>query len=146
AARAAEPIRVLANNIAPFYSVDADGTAQGLEHEILELFARSQGRPLSVRWFDEFSEALAALERGEGDIVAAGTTVTPERLAKYDFSAPYFPVRIQLVIPEGSDITGLGDLSGKRVATIPATTYERVLSSVPGIQLVHVPNSPAMFA
>jgi polar amino acid transport system substrate-binding protein len=144
-ARAAEPIRVLANNVAPFFSVGEDGRPAGLEHEILLLFARVQGRPLEVRFFDQFSDALAALERGEGDILAAGTTVTAERQARYDFSASYFPVRVQLVLPAGSAVTRLEDLRGRRVATIPATTYERLLSAQPGIELVRVANSAAMF-
>jgi polar amino acid transport system substrate-binding protein len=146
AAAGAEPIRVLANNVAPFYSLGADGTPAGLEHEILALFAKAQGRPLEVRWYDEFSEALAALDRGAGDVLAAGTTVTAERRARYDFSASYFPVRVQLVVPKGSAIAGLADLRGKRVATIAGTTYEKLLAAHGGLQLVHVANSTAMFA
>jgi ABC-type amino acid transport substrate-binding protein len=145
-AAAQPPIRVLANNVAPFYSVAADGTPAGLEHEILALFAKAQGRPLEVHWYDEFTAALDALERGEGDVLAAGTTVTPERQAKFDFSASYFPVRVQLVVRQGTTLDGLADLRGRRVATIAGTTYEKLLVAHGGLQLVHVANSTAMFA
>jgi polar amino acid transport system substrate-binding protein len=145
-APAAEPLRVLANGVAPFYHLDERGNPAGFEHEMLTLIAKAQGRELEVRWFVKFGELMQALEKGEGDVAAATITATPERRAKFDFSQSYFPVRVQLVLPRDSPVRSLTDMRGLRAATIAGTTYEELLRELPDVALVHVVNTPAMVA
>jgi membrane-bound lytic murein transglycosylase MltF len=62
-------------------------------------------------------ELLPALERGLGDLAAANLTVTPERLERVDFAAPFADTVRELVVtgPSGPVLTTLDDLAGAEV-------------------------------
>jgi membrane-bound lytic murein transglycosylase MltF len=70
-------------------------------------------------------ELLPRLLAGEGDIVAATLTVTPERQKQVDFCAPAATgVREVLVTgPDSPPIAGLDDLSGREVYVRPSSSY-----------------------
>lgn len=61
---------------------------------------------------------------GQYDIAIAASTITPGREKTVDFSDPYYEAQQALVVPEGSDIASVEDLSGKIVAAQDATTGE----------------------
>jgi ABC-type amino acid transport substrate-binding protein len=140
----AAPLRVLSYNTYPFFYVE-NGQPAGFEYELLRLFAQGHRHDLQVRWVDTWDDIFPMLERGEGDLVAATATITPERQARFDFSEPYFPVRIVLVEPRGRKTSDLRALAGSRLATIRGTTYEKVLASVPEAQFVHAESERALF-
>jgi polar amino acid transport system substrate-binding protein len=142
--QASEPLRVLTSDIEPFFYV-VNGEPAGLEYEILLYFARSLGRELEIEWVEPFEELLPRLARGEGDVAAATLTITPERQERFDFSAPYFPVRTMLVEPQGRESPSLDSLAGETLVTIPGSVYERILSTVPGVKLVRVSSEREMF-
>ena len=55
-----------------------------------------------------------------------------------DFSAPYFPVRVMLVVPRAQPVRQLTDLAGTTLATMHGTTYEKaLLAGVPHVHLVY---------
>jgi len=81
----AEPLRVLADESAPFFYLDNDEPA-GLEYEILKYFADAEGRELELHWLEDFPAFVSMLERGEVDVAAATLTITPKRLEQIDFS------------------------------------------------------------
>lgn len=58
------------------------------------------------------------------DIAAAGMTITDVREENLDFSDPYFDATQALLVPAGSDVTSLEDLSGGKLAVQLATTGE----------------------
>ena len=72
-----------------------------------------------------FPELLAALENGEGDIAAAGITVTEDRLQRVDFADPYLTGIRELVVTykgvEGIESTD--DLSGRTLVVRAGTSY-----------------------
>jgi polar amino acid transport system substrate-binding protein len=49
-------------------------------------------------------------------------SITPEREEVMNFSVPYFDANFALVVPSGSAVTKLEDLSGKKVAGQASTT------------------------
>jgi polar amino acid transport system substrate-binding protein len=59
---------------------------------------------------------------GQFDIVAAASTITPDREKVVDFSRPYYEAQQALVVPEGSDIASVEDLSGAIVGVQQGTT------------------------
>ena len=59
---------------------------------------------------------------GQYDIVAAATTITPERQKQFDFSDPYYEVAQAVVLPAGQSIKSLEDLKGKKVGGQIGTT------------------------
>jgi ABC-type amino acid transport substrate-binding protein len=62
-------------------------------------------------------EIAAALLDGRGDIAAASLTVTPERLAQFDFSNPTSKNVSEIVVsgPASQPIAAADDLSGREV-------------------------------
>jgi ABC-type amino acid transport substrate-binding protein len=132
----ADRLRVLSYATPPFAS-PAGGDPEGIEIEILEYFARSRGRELEVVFVESWETILDRLEAGEGDLVAATLTTTPERAKRFAFSASYFPVRVLLVEPEGRNTSSLAELSGQPLATIVGTTYEELLGAVPEATFVY---------
>jgi ABC-type amino acid transport substrate-binding protein len=141
---AAPPLRILSYKTYPFFYLD-NGQPAGFEYELLKLFAQGHQRELEVRWVEVWDDILPMLERGEGDILAATCTITPERQAQVDFSEPYFPVRIVLVEPRGQGSKDLQALAGATVATIKGTTYEEVLSAIPEVKFVYAETERALF-
>jgi len=67
---------------------------------------------------------LTGLEGGRYDIMANGVDMTPDREAKYDFSAPYAYNRTAVVVRNDDDsIQSLDDLKGKSTANTITSTY-----------------------
>jgi polar amino acid transport system substrate-binding protein len=133
---AAAPLRVLAYQTEPFF-YSSGGKPAGLEFEILEYYAKATGRTLEVTWTDQFETIVETVANGQVDIAAATLTITPERQDRVSFSTSYFPVRVMLVEPRGQVTTDLRQLAGASLATIRATTYEEILSTVPRAQMVY---------
>jgi len=76
------------------------------------------------------------LVSGNVDLVAASMTHTRERDKTIDFSITYYTGAQSLIVPKGSAITGLKDLSGKAVAVQQGTTLEKNLAeAAPGAKI-----------
>lgn len=75
-----------------------------------------------------FSGLFGLLETGRIDTISNQITITPERSAKYLFTAPYVVDGAQLVVKKGnSEIRGLEDLDGKTVGVNLGSNYEQLL-------------------
>jgi polar amino acid transport system substrate-binding protein len=61
---------------------------------------------------------------GQFDVVAAASTITPGREKTVDFTDPYYEAQQALIVPEGSDIKSVDDLSGAIVGAQDGTTGE----------------------
>jgi polar amino acid transport system substrate-binding protein len=72
--------------------------------------------------FDTIFRDVAA---GQFDIVAAASTITPDREKVVTFSRPYYEAQQALVVPEGSDIASTADLSGQIVGAQQGTTGQK---------------------
>ena len=70
----------------------------------------------------EFESALSAVQTGKSDIVAAGVTVTPDRLNTMCFTDSYANGVQVVIVKEGSDIKSIDDLEGKQIGTQRGTT------------------------
>jgi ABC-type amino acid transport substrate-binding protein len=132
----AETLRVLALQSESFF-YQKDGGFAGIEHDILDYFAKSRSGSLSIEWVDSFAGMLERIENGEADLAAGTITITPERARKMDFTAPYFPVQVILVERMSDDTRSLTDLVGQKVAAFTKTTAEDALKAVPGIVIVN---------
>lgn len=62
------------------------GQAMGFEYELLERFAEDLGLELEVVLADNIDQVFDLLNRGEGDIIAYGLTITEERKKLIQFS------------------------------------------------------------
>ena len=111
----------------------------GIDYEVLEGFAKSLGVALEIHPVrPSFADLVPALLRGEGDVVASSFSITPERKAKVDFTAPYFAVRTVVVVPKGSPIHAVADLAGKTGSTVKGSSLEERMKKLPDVRFHYV--------
>lgn len=117
-------VRVLVTYSKTHYFVDR-GTQRGLTYEFGRMFEDELNRRLgrgNLRVHVAFvpvrhDDLIPALLAGRGDVAAANLTITPERLAEVDFTAPTLRGVDEIVVsgPGGGAYTRAEDLSGREV-------------------------------
>jgi ABC-type amino acid transport substrate-binding protein len=118
----------------------------GIEYEILRSFARTlDDAQLDVAVVPSFDALFPALARGEGDVVAASLTDTPERRASMDLSESYFPVREMVIVRRGETAKSFAALAGRRAMTQKGTTWQRRCREAPGARLLYSENQADLF-
>ena len=106
----------------PYESVADDGKGyegtgyEGIDIEIAYALAQKLGLELVVDNMD-FDAALSAVQTGKSDMVAAGVTVTPDRLNAMSFTDSYANGVQVVIVKEGSDIKSIDDLQGTQRGT-----------------------------
>jgi membrane-bound lytic murein transglycosylase MltF len=77
-------------------------------------------------------ELIPALLAGQGDVVMANLTVTPERQQVVDFVDPWIAGVEEIVVtsPRGPVIASVDDLSGKDVFVRPSSSYYQSLTAL----------------
>jgi membrane-bound lytic murein transglycosylase MltF len=117
-----------------------NGRARGFEYNLLEEFEKylnrgRKGKELKVRleWFPvPFNRLIPYLQEGRGDLVAAGTTITENRLQAVDFTLPYLRAVDEIVVTH-KDVQGLNkieDLAGRDVFVQPDGSYHEHLRAL----------------
>ena len=109
------------------------GTPRGIEYEMLkryESFLNQDRRPDDLKikvvfTVLPFDRLLPALVEGQGDIAAAGLTVTEERLKKVAFTRPYLSDISEILVTgrHVDDIRSLRDLYGRTVHVVSGSSY-----------------------
>jgi len=79
----------------------------------------------------DIADRVAAVERGEVDVVVDHFTVTCDRQRSVEFSSAYMTASQRLLVPVGSGVREVEDLRGQRVCTSLGSTTERVLRELP---------------
>jgi membrane-bound lytic murein transglycosylase MltF len=77
-------------------------------------------------------ELIPRLLAGEGDIVAAQLTITPDRLEQVDFSSPFAGGVSEIVVtgPSAKPVTTIDDLSGLELYVRESSSYAEHLRAV----------------
>lgn len=96
-----------------------------------------------------FAEMMTKLLEGEGDIVAASLTITPERQEKAAFSLPYLHVDEYLVTKAGGDLpAAIEDLAGMEIGVRRSSSHYRTLleiqRQVPSLRIHEAPEQLGM--
>jgi membrane-bound lytic murein transglycosylase F len=108
-------LRVLTRNNAASYFIWR-GRPLGFEYELIGKFADEHGLTLEMVLAESRAELLPALLRGEGDVVAAGLSVTEERRRSgAAFTRPYKESHEMVVTRAGDGVQTAADLSGRTV-------------------------------
>lgn len=132
-------IRVLVSyNRTSFFLAGAH--RQGFEYELLkeyEKFLNQKPGPKGVETQVvfipmPFNSLIPALLAGQGDVIAAGMTVTPERAKQVAFTQAYIPdVREILVSHQGvAGLDRLEDLAGRNVFVLRGSSYAQHLAAL----------------
>ena len=99
------------------------GDVEGFDVEMGKAVAEKLG--VEPKFIEAISDnRIPFLEDGTADLILSTMTINEERVGQIDFSDPYFIARGRVLVPEDSDITGVGDLAGKNVCTALGSTYE----------------------
>lgn len=97
---------------APYEYMEGDKVV-GIDMDIAQAIADSMGKELVIKNMD-FDGALLAVQKGTVDFVAAGVSVTEERLEKMDFSVEYVDsTEVVVVNKDTMAVTSVDDLAGK---------------------------------
>ena len=82
------PLKVAVYDVAPYGHGEPDGTIDGASVELWRRAAQRLGRDYRLVLVPNLEPILAGLERGDYDLAVGAITITPERLARVDFSYP----------------------------------------------------------
>jgi polar amino acid transport system substrate-binding protein len=104
----------------PMEFLDADQKYVGAEIELGEALAGSMG--VKARWVNiAFNGIIPALQAKQCDAILTQLYIKPEREEVVDF-VPYMYASNTVLVQEGSDISGIDALCGKKAAAQTGTT------------------------
>lgn len=137
----AAPLRVALAGAPPFVMTAKNGDPAGFTVELWQSIAAANGwSTAEIRKFPTMDEALAAVGRGECDVLVGNTSITSEREKTVEFSQPYYRSGLQIMVseqrghvarflgrlfvPEHMKVLG-SILLGVLIATIAVAAFER---------------------
>lgn len=119
---------VITRNSPTTYYEDAEERLAGIEHDLVELFAKELGVKVRFVVAKQFNEILPSLQNHYAHLAAAGLSITPERQKKFKFSSPYQTIRQQVVYnTSGFKPSSLKDLVGLRIEVVAGSSYAEKL-------------------
>src|SRR5512132_3028047 len=132
-----EVVAAVAHDFYPEYMVDADGHPGGFAIDLMNAVAKRAGLSVTYRVFETWSDLIAALGRGDADLVPV-VAVTRAREGRMLFTRPVVTSPASLFVRQNAeDIRGWTDLAGRRVAVIEGGFSAEILSErIPSARLV----------
>jgi polar amino acid transport system substrate-binding protein len=118
----------------PMEMVDANKQIVGFDIDFMNAVAKEAGFQVvfkNTAWDGIF----AGVEAGQYDAIISSVTITDERKAKYDFSAPYINAGQVLIVPKTEKANKLSDLKGKKVGAQIGTTGAMAVKKNAGVEL-----------
>lgn len=117
-----------------------------LDQDVARDIAESLKLDLRLVTVTDHHSMVDKLLLGEGDIVAANLTDTPDRKAKTAYSVPYHYVDEFLIVPAGERIPeSLDDLAGMAISVRASSAYHQTLlnlqNQVPDLRIDIVPET-----
>lgn len=107
---------------APFEFQDDAGNMKGFDLDLMRAIGEEEGFEVEFKSLN-FDALTAAVQNGEIDVIAAGMSITPERLEQLSFSKPYMDASLAIyVAADNEDIKSVDDLKDKKVASQSGTT------------------------
>ncbi len=129
-------LRVLVNYSETNFAI-IDGKPRGFSYEMFRRYEKFLNRGIKQEEFMthvvfvplNFNELIPALLRGQGDVIAAGLTVTPERRQQLDFSQPYLSGinEILVTFDQVSVPETLEQLAGAQLVVLRDSSYVKHL-------------------
>src|SRR3954449_126400 len=119
-----EPLAVGSDIPYPPFEQGKPGNYTGFDIELIEAIGEKIDR--TPEFTDtSFETIFRDVAQGKFEAVISAATITEEREKAVAFSDPYYLSEQAILVKEGSDITGIDDLSGKTVGAQQGTTGPR---------------------
>jgi polar amino acid transport system substrate-binding protein len=119
----------------PLFWTEAGGERHGYEPAAAGAVAAALG--LELRWiFRQWADFARALADGECDGIWCGSAITPERERRFLYTRPYAVFDESVVVRAGDEVSGPGDLRGRRVGAIAGSTNLALAETFPGAECV----------
>ena len=116
---------------APFESQNEKGEIVGFDIEVVQAVAKKAG--IEVKFVNTPWEGIFnALGQGDRDMVVSAVTITDERKATMDFSAPYFDAQQLIAVKVTSKVAKFADLKKLKVGVQTGTTGDEAVSKLLG--------------
>lgn len=118
---------------APFEYTNDAGDLVGFDVDLMNAIAEKAG--LTFEWVNvPFDSVLAGLSECQYDAAIAAISISDERKQSMLFSAPYLDAGLVVVVnKETTDIAGIDDLVGKKVAAQLGTTGEMAAQEIANV-------------
>ena len=129
-------LTVGSDNYEPYFYLDENGEFAGIDVEIATAACERLGWTASFQKIN-WQEKDALLERGDVDCLWGSFSMNG-REDLYRWAGPYMYSRQVVIVQASSDIYGLGDLNGKRIAVQSSSKPEELFlkHQVPGVEQV----------
>lgn len=113
---------------APFGYKDSAGNPVGYDVDIANLIAKALGDDVKLELSDTTSvDRIPKLKTNKVDIVICNFTANTTRAREVTFTDPYVVAGELLLVKKGSDIRGVADLDGKKVAVVKGSTNADII-------------------
>jgi membrane-bound lytic murein transglycosylase F len=123
---------VLTINYPTTYYYDRDNQLTGPEYDMTQSFAKSLQLEVEYKVYESTKAVLDALRHNEGDLAAAGLTVTDDRKREFDFGPVYQKTNEYLVCHRSKtrikNVAGLNDLE---IVVAADSSYMDTLKAYP---------------
>lgn len=122
------PLRVITRNSPETYFLWR-GELLGFEYELMKKFSRVYNTKLEIIVANTYQEMLDMLQRGEGDVIAAGLTRTAERLKDFQHEGLMSSIRYnrvdELLVAHknNEEIAKLEDLKGRTITVRKSSSF-----------------------
>lgn len=121
---------IMVNNANVYYSYR--GQSMGFEYDLVNKFADYLGVGLEILT-PGWDKMFEVLNNGEGDLIAAGLTITEPRKKIVDFSDCYLNVQQQAIVhKKNRTIKKISDMLGKKIHIRSGTSYQQRLQELQG--------------
>jgi polar amino acid transport system substrate-binding protein len=119
---------------------EATSTWEGFDIDVATEVATRMG--VEVTWETPSWDLITAGSWNDRwDLSVGSMTITEERAQVLDFSTPYYYSPAGLAVQQGSDITSLDQLAGKKIGVCGACTYQFYLErrlNIPGYEFEYL--------
>lgn len=122
---------IITRNAPTTIYVDRDGMQSGPEFDLVEAFAGYLDVKVEYRIKSSITEIIEGIEAAEGDLAAAGLTITPQRQEKFRFGPAYQDVTQQVVCRrDNAQPEEIEELVGLNIMVIADSSYVERLESL----------------
>lgn len=132
---------------APFEFKNEQGEYDGFDIDLIHAVAEELGAE-TVEFVDtEFKGLIPGLQAKHFDVIASAMYITEERRETIEFSRPYFPGGLSIMVQKDNDeIQSIDDLKGKKVAVqIGTKSLVFLQENYPEIETIELEKNVEMF-